>query len=204
MVQLSNMKDKAMADFRIHDVSTAPERSREILDAILDGKGFIPNVFGLIAEAPVVLEGIAAVNMCFDKTSFTPAEREVIALATSVENQCGYCVAGHSTFALKHGVSPADVAQIRSGARADDPRLEALRAFTTSLVRKKGLVSEADIEVFLLAGFKEAQILELLLGIIAKVMTNFASKLAHVPVDTEFAEHKWEPETKQIDNHKAA
>ena len=114
-----------MSGFKIHDVSTAPEDSRAILETLQGKVGIVPNVFGLIANSPVALDALVAVNACFEATSFTPAEREVISLATSVENQCRYCVAGHSTFAVALGVSPVEVEAIRSGQVAADQRLEA-------------------------------------------------------------------------------
>jgi uncharacterized peroxidase-related enzyme len=198
------MEDSAMSGFKIHDVSTAPEDSRAILETLQGKVGFVPNVFGLIANSPVALDALVAVNACFEATSFTPAEREIISLATSVENQCRYCVAGHSTFAVALGVSPVEVEAIRSGKAAEDQRLEALRHFTSLLLQKKGEVSTKDIEAFLGAGFEEAHIFELLIGIIAKVMTNFASKLARIPVDDAFADHAWVPTTDMITDKNAA
>jgi len=198
------MEDSAMSGFKIHDASTAPADSRDILITLREKAGFVPNVFGLIANAPVALAALAAVNNGFEETSFTPAEREIISLATSVENQCRYCVAGHSTFAVALGVSPVEVEAIRSGKAAEDQRLEALRHFTSLLLQKKGEVSMRDIDAFLGAGFEEAHIFELLIGIIAKVMTNFASKLARIPVDDEFADHAWVPTTDMIKDKNAA
>jgi len=147
------MEDSAMSGFKIHDASTAPADSRDILITLQEKAGFVPNVFGLIANAPVALAALAAVNNGFEETSFTPAEREIISLATSVENQCRYCVAGHSTFAVALGVSPVEVEAIRSGKAVEDQRLEALRHFTSLLLQKKGGVSTRDIETFLGAGF---------------------------------------------------
>lgn len=193
-----------MFEFQIHDAASSPTQSRAILEAIQDKTGFIPNVFGLIAMAPVALDALVAVNSCFYKSSFTPSECEVIALATSVENRCNYCVAGHSTFALRHGVSPGDVDAIRAGRTAGDERLEALRLFTTVLLRKKGAVSETDIEAFLNAGFKRSQIFELLIGVVAKVMTNFASKLGRIPVDDQFASQLWDPKALEAETVNAA
>ncbi len=193
-----------MSGFKIHDVSTAPAGSRDILETLQSKIGFVPNVFGLIANSPVALDALVAVNACFEATSFTPAEREVISLATSVENQCRYCVAGHSTFAIEYGVSPVVVEAIRSGRAAGDKRLEALRRFTSTLLQKRGEVGARDIEAFLGAGFTEAQIFELLIGVIAKVMTNFTSKMAQIPVDDAFAGHSWVPTTNMITDRNAA
>ena len=98
-----------MTGFKIETAITAPAEARDILRAVEAGVGFVPNVYGVFAGAPEALKALAAINASFDATSFTPAEREIIALTTSVYNQCPYCVAGHSTFALAHGVDPDPV-----------------------------------------------------------------------------------------------
>ncbi len=180
-----------MTEFAVNTIASAPDASRDILGAIEDGLGFVPNIYGVFAGVPVALTGLASLNAAFDETSFSPAEREIIALTTSVYNQCPYCVAGHSTFALQHGVDPETVAAIRAGGLSDDPQLQALGQITLRILENKGAIGAAEIRPFLNAGFHTSQILELLIGIAAKIITNFASKIAGVPLDDAFAEHAW-------------
>jgi len=175
------------------DNSNASEAAQTILAAIEDKLGFVPNVHRVIGEAPVALQALAGLGECFDRSSFTPAEREIIALATSVTNECGYCVAGHTTFALGEGVSVEDLDAIRRGQPAPDARIEALHRFTRALVAKKGMIAPSDVDAFLGAGFDRSQIFELLIGIAAKTMTNLASKALSVPLDQAFAAHAWTP-----------
>ncbi|KCZ93893.1 carboxymuconolactone decarboxylase family protein [Hyphomonas johnsonii] len=180
-----------MTGFKIETLATAPAGSRDILDAIDAGLGFVPNVYGVFARAPNALSALAAINAGFDASSFTPGEREIIALTTSVYNQCPYCVAGHSTFALAHGVDPETVEAVRAGGLSKDTRLQVIGQLTLSILEKKGALGPSEIRSFLNAGFQPVHILELLVGIAGKTMTNFASKIARIPLDDAFAAQAW-------------
>lgn len=182
-----------MTGFAIKTTATATGGARDILSTIEDGLGFVPNVYGMFANAPSALTGLTALNAAFDETSFSPGEREIIALTTSVYNQCPYCVAGHSTFALQHGVDTETVDAVRAGGLGEDPRLQAIGRITLSILEKKGAIGAADIRPFLNGGFHSSQILELLIGVAGKTMTNFASKIARIPLDDEFAAQVWSP-----------
>lgn len=182
-----------MTGFAIETKTTAPDASREVLAGIEANLGFIPNVYGVFAGVPAALHALAALNMNFEETSFTAAEREIIALTTSVFNQCPYCVAGHSIFALEQGVDQATIDAIRTGDLSVDPRLHAIGRMTRDILEKKGSLGVAEIRPFLNAGFQPAQILELLIGVAGKMMTNFASKITRVPLDPAFADQAWSP-----------
>lgn len=165
----------------------------DVLRELQSKLGFIPNVHSTFAAVPVAFEGLASLNASFGNSSFTAAEQEIIALTTSVFNQCPYCVAGHSTFALQHGVDAETVAAIRAGSYSRNARHQALGRTTHALLENKGHLSPAESAVFLNCGYQSAQLLELLLGIAGKTMTNFASKLAQIPLDNAFLEQEWTP-----------
>jgi len=78
-------------------VETAPEKSRPLLENVQKSFKFIPNLFGVFANSPVLLEGYLGLEKVFDKGSLSAVERQVILLSASVENQCAYCTAAHST-----------------------------------------------------------------------------------------------------------
>jgi uncharacterized peroxidase-related enzyme len=187
-----------MDGFTIKTVATAPVASRATLAGIEDAVGFVPNVFGVFATVPAALQGLVSLNAAFGETSFSPAEREIIALTTSVYNQCPYCVAGHSTFALNYGVDSETIRAVRNGGVSADPRMQALGQITFRILEKKGAIGASDMRPFLNVGFQTSQILELLLGIAAKTITNFAAKAARIPLDDAFADQAWTPATKTI------
>lgn len=175
-----------MTGFQIHDIASAPKESAPILDKVSHNLGFVPNLFGVMAEAPALLEAYSTLSGLFHKSSFTPTERLVVLLAVSAENHCGYCVAAHSTIAAVQRVPEAVVAAIRDGRPIDDNRLEALRSFARTLVQKRGFASDEDVQTFLTAGYTKRNVLEAVLGVGMKTLSNYTNHLAKTPVDSAF------------------
>ena len=85
------------------------------------------------------------------------------------------------------------VLAIRNDEPIADSRLEALRKFTTAVVDTRGWVSDADIDAFLAAGFSKAQILDVILGISFKTLSNYTNHIADTPLDDAFAAEAWAP-----------
>ena len=71
-------------------------------------------------------------------------------------------------------------------------RLEALRDFTLAVVRNRGNVDDDVVEAFLDAGFTKRQILEVILGVSQKMMSNYTNHLADTPIDAPFEKFAWE------------
>ena len=92
------------------------------------------------------------------------------------------------------GVSADAVDAIRDG-NIDEPRMEALRDFTNKVVDKRGWVKEGEIEAFLGAGFTLAQVLEVILGVAFKTISNYANHVAETPLDDAFTARAWTPRT---------
>ncbi|MFZ3175130.1 MAG: carboxymuconolactone decarboxylase family protein [Thiobacillus sp.] len=155
--------------------------------------GFVPNMYGVMANSPGLFDTYVHGYEHFRALSgFTPAEQEVVLLAVSRENGCTYCVAAHSFIADKmSGVPEAVTNAIRDGQPIPDARLAALHDFTRTMVIKRGLPDKAEVEAFLGAGYSERQILEIVLAIAVKTLSNYANHLFHTPVDAMFAGRAW-------------
>ncbi len=80
---------------------------------------------------------------------------------------------------------------IREGAPIPDSQLAALSQFTQVMVAKRGLPSRAEVDDFLAAGYSERQILEIVLAIAVKTLSNYANHLFHTPLDEVFAARAW-------------
>jgi uncharacterized peroxidase-related enzyme len=183
-----------MSKFDIHTHETAPEKSRPLMRGVEKAFGFVPNVSAVLAESPPTLNAYMTLSKIFDETSFTPAERQVVILAINEYNECHYCVAAHSVIADMHGVPDDAVEAIREGHPIADRRLEALRDFTRKIVDRRGWVDEAEIEAFMAAGFERHQVLEVILGVAMKTISNYANHIADTPLDEAFANRAWKPE----------
>ncbi len=90
-----------MSQFTLHTPDSAPEAARALLQDTREKMGFVPNLYAHLANAPAVLEAYLGLGAQFDKTSFSPVERQIVLLTVSVENGCEFCVAAHSMIARK-------------------------------------------------------------------------------------------------------
>ena len=182
-----------MSRFNIYSKETAPAASVELLAAAEKEFGFVPNLLGVMAESPATIKAYKTIGKIFDESSFSATERQVVVLAASRFNECDYCVVAHSVIAGMQKV-PADVIEaIRSDQAIDDDKLEALRSFTTAVVEKRGWVSDDDIVTFQAAGFSKAQILEVIVGLSFKTLSNYVNHIAETPLDDSFAAQAWTP-----------
>lgn len=186
-----------MAEFRPHTVESAPEPSRPLLEATEKAWRMIPNLHAVLAESPAALEGYATLFSIFEKSSFSAVEKQVVYLVNNFENECRYCMAGHSVLAQMAGLDAASIEALREGAGLADPRLEALRRFTTVVVRQRGQISPADVEAFIAAGFTKAQVLEVILGSAVKFISNYTNHLAETPLDPFMKDTVWVPPSKR-------
>jgi alkylhydroperoxidase family enzyme len=83
------------------------------------------------------------------------------------------------------------VAALREGKPLADPKLEALRRFTTHTVRERGFVAEADIDAILAAGYLRRNVLEVLLGVAAKILGNYTNHIVRTEYDDFMRGHEW-------------
>ncbi len=184
-----------MTAFTVHNIESAPDDAKPILTALHARIGFVPNLAATMADSPPVLKSYATLSAIFGEGSFSPVEREIIAMTTSYDNQCSYCMAVHSTFAKGHGASDIILSAIRTGDLPDDPRLAALVHFTHQVVRQRGHVSIEEIQTFLKAGFTQSQALEVLIGVSQATLASFVHSMANTTLDEGFQPQKWSAST---------
>ncbi len=172
---------------------TAQPRARAVLESTRAALRFIPNMHAVMANSPGLLETYATGYALFrEESGFTPAEQEVVLLTVSRENGCEYCVAAHSFLADAVSRVPTAVTDaIRSGAEIAEPRLGALSRFTAVMVAARGLPTRHDVQAFLAEGFTERQVLEIVLAIAVKTISNYANHLFHTPLDAVFTPRAW-------------
>lgn len=180
-------------DLPVLDQDSAPAASADTLNQVQKAYGFLPNLIGTMASAPALAEGYVTISGIFGKTSFSPTEQQIVLIAASVDNGCTYCVAAHSAIAGMQKV-PADVIQaLRDGTPIADPKLEALRSLTHEVVTRLGRPSDEVVSNFLAAGYTSGQVLEVVLGVAQKVMSNYTNHLAETPLDDRFQPTAWSP-----------
>jgi AhpD family alkylhydroperoxidase len=181
-----------MTNFTIHTPETAPATSKPLLDKSLKAIGFVPGLLGVLAEAPQALEAYEVLGTLFKDTSLTTTEQHVVWLAINYENNCDYCVPAHTGLAKLDAVPDDVIEALRNGTPIADPKLEALRTFTVQVVNKRGWVTDDNVQAFLDAGYTQEQILEVILGLAQKVMSNYTNHIAKTPVDAVFKKFAWQ------------
>ena len=176
-----------MSQFPIHTIETAPEAAKEALKAVQNVNGFIPNLIGVLANAPTALETYRTVGGINGRNSLTAVEREVVQITAAVVNGCGFCVAGHTKIALKLlKLEEALVNQIRSTARIEqDAKLDALARFTLTVILQKAKLTQAQQQAFYNAGYTKENALDVVLGVSLATLCNYANNLADTPINLE-------------------
>lgn len=168
-----------------------PNESLEMLDSVERQLGFVPNVFASLATSAPALGAFIDLNERFGASSLTPIERETVQLAASVERGSSYCVAGHTRFAHDQQADGRVIEALRNEATVDDTRLDALSQFTRAVIHGDGRVSEAETERFFAAGFGPEQVLDVILGICVKTLSNFTTNALKPSLDTAFSAYAW-------------
>ncbi len=188
------MSTDAKLSLPFKTLDTANPDEKNVLEKGKAAAGFVPNMYAAMVNSPGLLDTYLTGYEHFrEKSGFTPAEQEVVLLTISYENGCDYCMAAHSMIADKMSKVPHDVLKaVRENGRIADPRLAALGEFTRTMVSSRGLPDPSDLAHFLAAGFTEKHVLEIILAIAVKTLSNYSNHLFHTPVDDAFSAYKWQ------------
>ncbi|MGF1624018.1 MAG: carboxymuconolactone decarboxylase family protein [Alphaproteobacteria bacterium] len=177
--------------YPIHTAETAAGTAKDFLSGAQKFYGFVPNLLGTMAEAPALLKAYVTLSRIFEESSFNATERQVVLLTVSYENGCEYCIAAHSVISDMQGVPSAVVMAIREGRLIPDKQLEALRRFTAAVVSSRGWPTEEEVNAFVAAGYGKQQVLEVVLGVGIKTLSNYTNHIAETPLDAAFAKAAW-------------
>jgi len=175
-----------MSEFTIHTLDTAPQTSRPILQNTEKQLGFIPNLVAVFAESPTTLEAYQTLTALFDKTAFTITERQLVLLSISRYRDCSYCLAAHGTAAKMQKI-PAEIIQaVYYNQPLLDTKLEVLRTFTRAVLKAEGWVKQNALQAFYKAGYQKNHVLEVVLGISFKTLSNYVNHINDTPIDEIF------------------
>lgn len=177
-----------MTDFIIHTPETAPEAAKKTVAAVQEeNNGYIPNLIGVLANAPTALETYRTVGGINRRNSLTPIEREVVQITAAVTNDCAFCVAGHTAFSIKQlQLAPNLLDALRNSTPIDDnPKLDTLAKFTLAVMNTKGRVGDEALSEFLEVGYTQENALDVVLGVSLATLCNYTNNLAKTPINPE-------------------
>jgi uncharacterized peroxidase-related enzyme len=164
---------------RINTISldTATDATRTVLEGVKKKIGFLPNLFATLATAPVALDTYVQASATLGKTSLSAQQKEAVYLATSQVNGCDYCLAAHTLFAGKSGLSAQDIVAARQG------ELNAYAALARQLSESRGHLSDAQIAAARAAGIDDVKIIEVIALVAVQTLTNYLNNTALTEID---------------------
>jgi AhpD family alkylhydroperoxidase len=177
-----------MTTFTVHTIESAPEAAKATLGEVKKAWGFVPTLHGMLAESPAAVTAYDTLFALAGKTGLSPAEQQVAYLAASVFHECEYCVAGHTYVGRLVKLDESAIQALRNGTPIPDTRLQALRLFTETVIRERGHAGDAAVDAFIAAGFTKANVMDVLVIIAAKTISNYANHLAHTPQEAFMAD----------------
>jgi len=133
--------------------------------------------------SPAALEGYLGLSGALGKGSLDARTRERIALAVAEFNGCGYCTSAHAFIGKNMaGLTDAEIAANRNGGSTDDRAAAAVR-FAVKVVEARGQVSDADVASIRLAGYSDAEVVEIVLHVALNTLTNYVNQVAETTID---------------------
>jgi uncharacterized peroxidase-related enzyme len=161
---------------------SAPKASQPLLDAVEKQLGSVPNLYRLLGLSPAVLDGFLALSGALGRT-LDLKTRNRIALSTAEANGCDYCLSAHSYLGTHLAkLDDAEMTLNRQG-RSGDAKADAALVFAGKVALSQGRVSDADIAAVRLAGYTDAQVVEIIANVALNVLTNFVNNVARTDID---------------------
>jgi len=150
-------------------------------DNLKKALGMVPNLYATLALSEHALGNYLAFQGA--KSSISGKAREVVNLVVSQVNSCEYCLAAHTAVGGMVGFTPAQILEIR-GARASwDGKLDALAQLVKNIASERGHADPAKVEDFFAAGWTQENLVDAIVVIGDKTVTNYLHGATKVPVD---------------------
>jgi AhpD family alkylhydroperoxidase len=155
--------------------------NQALFDQLKKGLGMVPNLYATLAHSETALGTYLALQNA--KSSITGTAREVVNLVVSQVNSCAYCLAAHTAIGGMVGFTPAQIIEIRLGAVSWDAKLDALARLVKNIASERGHADPALVQAFFDAGWTPANLVDTIVTIGDKTVTNYLHGTTQVPVD---------------------
>lgn len=181
-----------MSDFTLFTPETAPDEAKPLLAKSQAAFGMVPNLHAVMAASPQLLDGYQILHGLAQQTAFDANELTVVWQSINVEHACHYCVPAHTGIAHAMKVDNDVIENVRNETPFADDKLNVLRDTTLEILRERGHLSSQQKAAFFAAGYEQRHILDIVLILSQKVMSNYVNHLADTPVDKPFEAFAWE------------
>lgn len=155
--------------------------NQALFDSLKKGLGMVPNLYATLAHSENALGSYLTLQNA--KSSITGKSRELVNLVVSQINGCEYCLAAHTVIGKMVGFTDEQIVEIRRGRAEFDAKLDALAMLVKSIVSERGHVDPANVQAFLAAGWTKENLVDAIVVIGDKTVTNYLHGATKVPVD---------------------
>ncbi|MGB0521614.1 MAG: carboxymuconolactone decarboxylase family protein [Flammeovirgaceae bacterium] len=170
-----------MKTFEVPTRDQVSENNQAIFDNLQKGLGFVPNLYATYAYNDTALGDYLTLQN--RKSTLKAKEREVINLVVSQVNDCRYCQSAHTALGKMNGFTDEQILEIRSGEAAFDAKLDALAKFVKDVTINRGKPSAGLTETLFAAGYNEANLVDIIMVIGDKIISNFIHGVTQIPID---------------------
>jgi AhpD family alkylhydroperoxidase len=160
------------------DVSPA---NQVLFDNLKKALGRTPNLYATLAHSEHALATYLALQNA--KSSIAGKAREVVNLVVSEVNACEYCLAAHTAVGKMQGFTDGQILEIRSGRASFDAKLDALAQLVRSIAVGRGHPDQRLVDAFFAAGWTKENLVDAIVTIGDKTVTNYLHGTSGVPVD---------------------
>lgn len=174
-----------MSDFTFHTIENTTDERQQILQGINKGYGFVPNLFGYMAESPIAVKAYLQLNELLNQSSLPAAQLQVALLASSVVNNCDFCTIAHRAVGKKSGANQQSLDALNNGTKIENAEDRAIANIMKLLIENRGWVEETQINEFLAAGFTRQNYMELVVVVTIKTLSNYANHVTKPEANPE-------------------
>lgn len=161
------------------------ENNQAIFDNLKKMVGFVPNLYATYAYSDTALGDYLALQN--RKSTLNGKEREIINLVVSQVNGCRYCQSAHTALGKMNGFSEEQILEIRSGSAAFNPKFDALAKFVKNSVVNRSKPDPEYVSALFEAGYNKANLVDILMVIGDKIVSNFLHGVTNIPIDFPLA-----------------
>lgn len=170
-----------MSTFSVPTCNEVSADNQAIFDQLEKALGFVPNLYATYAHSDTALGTYLALQNA--KSSLRAREREVINLAVSQVNACSYCLAAHTALGKMNGFTDEQILELRQGGASWDAKLDALADFARQTTLQRGKPDSGAVEKLLAAGYTRGNLVDAVVVIGDKIISNYLHGITQVAVD---------------------
>ncbi|EAR02935.1 carboxymuconolactone decarboxylase family protein [Maribacter sp. HTCC2170] len=175
-----------MSTFNVPKREEVSTKNKSIFDNLEKAVGFVPNLYATYAHSENALENY--LNLSNAKTSLSAKEKEVVNLAVSEVNNCIYCLSAHTAIGKMNGFSDNQILELRAGRASFDKRLNALASLAKNITETRGATNNVIVQDFLSSGWTKENLIDTIVLVGDKTISNYLHKTTNVPVDFPVAQ----------------